>query len=41
VQEDQLIFNMIVGPNVGDLRIPVAAVTTSLIYILSVEPFIG
>jgi len=39
-QEDQLIFNMIVGPNVGDIRIPVT-VGTSMDYMLSVEPFIG
>jgi len=39
--DDQLIFNMLVGPDIGDLRIPVAALTTSLIYVLSVEPFIG
>jgi len=39
--DDQLIFNMIVGPSVGDIRIPVATLTTSLIYVLSVEPFIG
>jgi len=39
--DDQLIFNMIVGPNLGDIRIPVSLLTTSLIYILSVEPFIG
>jgi len=41
VQEDQLIFNSLVGPGVGDLKISVPAVTTSLIYILSVEPFVG
>ncbi len=37
-QEDQLLFNMIVGPGVGDLKIIVSALTTSLIYLLSVEP---
>jgi len=39
--DDQLLYDMIVGPDVGDLRIPIAALTTSLIYVLSVEPFIG
>jgi hypothetical protein len=41
IDTDQLIFQMLIGPNVGDIRIPVATLTTSLIYILSVEPFIG
>jgi len=36
--DDQLVFNLVVGPGVGDLRIPVATLTTSLIYVLSVEP---
>jgi len=36
--DDQLIFNTIVGPGVGDLKISVLTLTTSLIYILSVEP---
>jgi len=35
--DDQLLFNHIVGPGIGDLKIP-ATVTTSLIYLLSVEP---
>lgn len=39
--DDQLIFNTLVGPDVGDLKIAVATVTTSLIYVLSVEPFVG
>ena len=40
VQEDQLIFNAIVGPGVGDLRLGVIALTTSLIFLLSVEPLL-
>jgi len=36
-EADQLIFNLIVGPNAGDLAIPVPALTTSCIFILSVE----
>lgn len=39
--DDQLIFNSIVGPGVGDLKVIVGIVTTSLIYVLSVEPFTG
>ncbi len=39
--DDQLIFNTLVGPDVGDLKIAVATLTTSLIYLLSVEPFVG
>jgi len=35
---DQLIFDSLVGPGVGDLRLPVDTLTTSLIYLLSVEP---
>lgn len=38
--DDQLLFNTIVGPGVGDLKIAVATLTTSLIYVLSVEPAI-
>ena len=38
VQEDQLMFNTLVGPGVGDLKIIVSTLNTSLIYILSVEP---
>ncbi len=34
--DDQLVFDAIVGP--GDLRLPVATLTTSLIFIISVEP---
>lgn len=34
--EDQLVFNTIVGP--GQLRVPVPTLTTSLIFIISVEP---
>ena len=34
--EDQLVFNSIVGA--GRLRIPVPVLTTSLIFIISVEP---
>ena len=37
---DQLLFNGLVGPDVGDLKIFVNTLTTSLIYILSVEPAI-
>ena len=33
---DQLVFNSVVGP--GRLRIPVPTLTTSLIFLLSVEP---
>jgi len=36
--DDQVIFNLIVGPDSGDLAIPVPTLTTSLIFILSVEP---
>jgi len=36
--EDQLVFNSVVGP--GTLRVPVATLTTSLIFILSVEPIL-
>jgi len=35
---DQLVFDTIVGP--GELRIPVPTLTTSLIFILSVEPVV-
>jgi len=35
---DQLVFNQVVGP--GTLRIPVATLTTSLIFIISVEPIV-
>jgi len=38
VQEDQLVFNAVVGP--GTLRVPVATLTTSLIFIISVEPIL-
>jgi len=36
--DDQLIFNLVVGPGAGDLAIPVPTVTTSCIFLLSVEP---
>lgn len=36
--DDQLIFDLIVGPNAGDLAIPIPTLTTSCIFILSVEP---
>ena len=39
--DDQLLYNMLVGPDVGDLKISVGTLNTSLIYVLSVEPFIG
>ena len=38
VNEDQLVFNSVVGP--GTLRVPVATLTTSLIFIISVEPIL-
>jgi len=38
VQEDQLVFNAVVGP--GTLRVPVATLTTSLLFIISVEPIL-
>lgn len=38
IQDDQLIFGTIVGPGVGDLKIIITTLTTSLIYVLSVEP---
>jgi len=41
IDQDQLVFDTIVGPGVGDLRIEVVTLTTSLIYHLSVEPAIG
>lgn len=37
-EADQLIFNLIVGPGAGDLAIPIPTLTTSCIFILSVEP---
>ena len=37
-EADQLIFNLVVGPDAGDLAIPVPTLTTSCIFILSVEP---
>lgn len=39
--DDQLIFDLIVGPDAGDLAIPVPTLTTSLILLLSVEPLVG
>jgi len=39
-QEDQLIFDLVVGPDAGDLSIPVPTLNTSLIFLLSVEPLI-
>jgi len=38
VSDDQLIFNLIVVPNAGDIAIPVPTLTSSLIFLLSVEP---
>jgi len=35
---DQLVFNSVVGK--GELRVPVPVLTTSLIFLLSVEPII-
>lgn len=37
-EADQLIFNLVVGPDAGDLAIPVPTLNTSLIFLLSVEP---
>ena len=36
--DDQLIFDLIVGPGAGDLAISVPTLTTSCIFLLSVEP---
>lgn len=36
VSRDQLVFNHVIGP--GQLRVPVPTLTTSLIFIISVEP---
>ena len=41
VSDDQLVFNLFVGPDAGDLAIPVPTLTTSLIFLLSVEPVGG
>jgi len=38
VSDDQLVFNSVVGA--GQLRIPVPILTTSLIFILSVNPIL-
>lgn len=35
---DQLVFNSVVGP--GDLRVPVGVLTTSLLFLISVEPIL-
>lgn len=35
---DQLVFHSVVGP--GTLRVPVATLTTSLIFLISVEPIL-
>jgi len=37
-ERDQLVFNSVVGK--GTLRVPVSILTTSLIFILSVEPIL-
>jgi len=39
--DDQLIFDLIVGPDAGDLAVPVPTLTTSCIFLLSVEPLLG
>ena len=39
--DDQLLFNTLVGPGVGDLKVEIVTLNTSLIYLLSVEPAIG
>lgn len=36
--QDQLLFDMLVGNRAGDLRVFIRTLTTSLIYLLSVEP---
>jgi len=36
--DDQLVFNSVVGA--GDLRIPIGLLTTSLIFLISVEPIL-
>jgi len=36
--DDQLLFDTLVGNRAGDLRVFVRTLTTSLIYVLSVEP---
>jgi len=38
ISDDQLVFGNVVGR--GDLRVPVGVLTTSLIFHISVEPFI-
>jgi len=38
--DDQLVFDLIVGPDAGDLAIPVPTLTTSCIFLLSVEPLV-
>jgi len=38
--DEQLVFNLIVGPGEGDLQLPVDTLTTSLIFLLSVEPIV-
>ncbi len=38
ISDDQLLMDTAVGPGVGDLIVAVATLTTSLIYVLSVEP---
>jgi len=40
VSDSQLVFNALVGPGAGDLGIPIDTLTTSLIFLLSVEPAI-
>jgi len=37
-EADQLIMDLVVGPDAGDLAIPVPTLTTSCIFLLSVEP---
>lgn len=39
--DDQLVMDLVVGPDAGDLAIPVPTLTTSLIFLLSVEPLIA
>lgn len=40
-EADQLVFDLIVGPDAGDLALPVPTLTTSLIFLLSVEPLVA
>jgi len=39
--DDHLVIDLVVGPDAGDLALPVPTLTTSLIFLLSVEPAFG